>query len=211
MPSNRLFWKVCGMRDPGNIRQVAMLRPDFLGFIFYPGSPRYVGENFPKSVMDNLGNIKKAGVFVNQETDFILEKVRKYSLDFVQLHGDEPPAQVEEISKDVQIIKVFSGNKPPDSASLRAYEPFIRYWLVDTRTDTKYGGTGSTFDWDVLKELSLNRDIILSGGIGPVEAGMVKKLGDARVKGIDVNSKAEAAPGIKNTGTLKMIYDELFS
>lgn len=199
------------MREPGNIRQVAMLRPDFIGFIFYPGSSRYVGENFPESIVDNLGEIKKVGVFVDQETDYILEKATKYSLDFVQLHGDETPSQVEEISKNVAVIKVFSGNRPPDAASLKAYEPFIEYWLIDTRTDTQHGGTGNVFNWEVLKELSLTRDILLSGGIGPEEARRVRNFGDDRVKGIDVNSKAEDAPALKNTETLKRIYDELFS
>jgi phosphoribosylanthranilate isomerase len=209
MQNNRLLWKVCGMREPGNIRQVAMLRPDFMGFIFYPGSPRYVGDEFSAGHLENLGGIKKTGVFVNQSNNEILMKVKKYSLDFVQLHGDESKEQVAELSGEVNVIKVIAGNRSIDVEALKLYEPFIHYWLIDSRTKNQHGGTGQTFDWNILQTLPLEKDIILSGGIGVKEVRKVYDLADQRIKGIDVNSRAEHSPGVKNIELLKKIYDEL--
>lgn len=202
-------WKVCGMRDEENIRQVAMLRPDLMGFIFYRGSSRFVGDDYPPERMDRAGNIPRVGVFVNQDTREILDKVERYRLNFVQLHGDETPAQVEELSKQVKVIKVISGNDLPSADVTAAFEPFISYWLIDTRSGGQYGGTGQRFDWNVLKDLKLSREIILSGGIDAAAAAEARELAEFGVAGIDVNSRAEVAPGIKDIEKLKQIYNEL--
>ncbi len=204
-----MIWKVCGMRDEGNIRQVAMLRPDMMGFIFYPGSPRYVGEDFPQASLSVLGDIPKVGVFVNQETKYILGKVKKYGLMYVQMHGDETPEQVKELSAEVQVIKAVPGNRLPSQPELTAYEPFITYWLMDTRTGSRYGGTGQTFDWSVIATLKLQRPVILSGGIDEAAVAGIRNLALAGVAGVDINSKAEDSPGIKNVEKLKSIYNEL--
>ncbi len=205
-----MLWKVCGMKEESNIRQVAMLRPDFMGFIFYPHSPRYVGDDFPKDRLDNIAGISKVGVFVDQETSEIVEKVKYYDLDYVQLHGSEPVSQVEEVSKVAGVINVVSGNKLPDTEELRAYEPFIDYWLMDTRLAGMHGGTGQRFDWQVLDDLELEKGIILSGGIGPAAAGEARRHNPRGVVGVDVNSKAEMEPGVKDVTILKQIYNELF-
>ena len=204
-----MIWKVCGMREEHNIRQVSMLRPDMMGFIFYPKSPRYVGEDFPPDRLTNLGTVKKVGVFVNQENDYILEKVNRYDLDYVQLHGDESVDQVSMLSAYVKVIKVISGNALPDQEALRTYEPYISFWLTDSRTREQMGGSGQRFDWGVLENLSLERPIILSGGIDAEAAGEASGMAHLGVVGIDVNSRAEDAPGIKNVEKLKRIYDEL--
>ncbi len=209
MPNNKMMWKVCGMRELSNIRQVAMLRPDFMGFIFYPPSPRYVGEDFPQANTIHLGETKTVGVFVNQSTAEIRDKIDRYKLDYVQLHGDESLEQVKELSRYAGVIKVISGNDLPSRETLQPYEPFLSYWLIDTRTAKQHGGTGQRFDWKVLEGLNLTREILLSGGIGVEEAAEAARLEADGVVGIDVNSKAEDAPGLKNIDTLKKIYNEL--
>ena len=135
-------WKVCGLRD--NILEVASLKPDFVGFIFYPKSPRYVGEDFEMPKLNS--SVKKVGVFVNEPADTVLDKVRRYKLDFVQLHGNETPEVCKELkNKTISIIKAFQMGVDFDFNQLVWYEPMVDYFLFDARTE-KFGGSGDTFD-----------------------------------------------------------------
>jgi len=194
--------KVCGLRD--NAQEViAQIEPDYAGFIFYNKSPRFVNE----LDVEVSSNTKKVGVFVNEDYDYILEKVTAYQLDVVQLHGDETPELCLRLNEHAEIIKVFAGNYAINEGELKSYEPFVHYFLFDTR-GKKYGGNGVSFDWEKLESLSLEKPIILSGGISFEHLNKIKTL-DINLHAIDVNSKFEIAPGLKNIELLKQLKDNL--
>ncbi len=213
--------KICGMRDPFNIKEIASLHPDYLGLIFYEASPRFVKDeigNLPKG-------IKKTGVFVNASEEYLLEKVQKYDLSAVQLHGEESPAFCSGLKKafseahfDIELIKVFGVAEEFDFDHLHPYEGIVDLFLFDTKGKNK-GGNGITFDWEVLKKYSSPTPFFLSGGIGPEEVSEIKKLyrhfeKNAQTNlfyGIDVNSKFETAPGLKNREKLKTFRNALYS
>lgn len=194
--------KVCGLRD--NISEVAELSPDFTGFIFYPKSPRYVGEGF---VMPNIST-KKVGVFVNEQIDKVLALKKQYGLDYIQLHGDENVDYcVELMSNSTKIIKVFAGNNLPSQNELDRYHPFVSYYLFDTKLD-KPGGNGVTFDWNSLSALQINKPYFLSGGIGTES---IEKLNEIKnpPMAIDVNSRFEISPGLKDIEKLRILKNKL--
>lgn len=192
--------KVCGLRD--NINEVAALEPDFMGFICYVKSPRYIGESFSKNIKTKA---IKVGVFVNQPVDQVLDLVKKYGFDMVQLHGDENVDYCVELKAyDIKIIKVFAGNKLPAQHKIDAFLPFVDYFLFDTRLE-KHGGTGVTFDWNNLKSLSLKKPVFLSGGLSLDNITSIKALDGIEIFAIDVNSKFEDAPGLKNIEKLRSL------
>ncbi|MEO0554989.1 MAG: phosphoribosylanthranilate isomerase [Bacteroidota bacterium] len=197
--------KVCGLRD--NIDEVTALRPDFVGFIFYPKSKRYVGSKFAESLDLIPDSIKKVGVFVNEELEEVVSKVAEYDLDYVQLHGDESIEYCRKLVKSMNagIIKVFSGNRLPGIEVLNAYKELIDYYLFDTRSDA-YGGTGQKFDWSALKDLKLSKPIILSGGIGLEDLKSISNSG-LNVFAVDVNSKFEIKPGLKDTQLIRTLIE----
>lgn len=185
------------MKQPDNIAEVAALGPDFMGFIFFEKSPRYVGDLDPASVIGLPPAIKKVGVFVNASFEAILAKVETYKLDFVQLHGDESPEFAGRLqSEGLKVIKVFriADKLQPDMA---IFADCADLFLFDT--DTKaYGGSGRKFDWELLRHNEIPRPYLLSGGIGPEDAEKVAKLNFPNMVGIDVNSRFETMPGQKN-------------
>jgi len=194
---SRLKIKVCGMKHPDNIAEVAALGPDLMGFIFYEKSPRYAGELDPGVVHRLPSEIEKVGVFVNVSVETILAKAEAYTLDYVQLHGDESPEFAERLQNEgLKVIKVFriADKLPPDMAT---FEESADLFLFDT--DTKaYGGSGRKFDWELLRKNEIPRPYLLSGGIGPEDAEKVVQLNLPRMIGIDVNSRFETEPGQKN-------------
>lgn len=197
--------KVCGLRD--NINEVTALRPDFAGFIFYPQSKRYIGSKFAEN-LDRIPNtVKKVGVFVNEELEEVVSKVAEYDLDYAQLHGDESIGYCRKLVKSMNagIIKVFSGNRMPSIEVLKAYNEMIDYYLFDTRSDA-YGGTGKKFDWSALKDLKLPKPIILSGGIGLEDLKSISNSG-LNVFAVDVNSKFEIKPGLKDTQLIRTLIE----
>jgi phosphoribosylanthranilate isomerase len=202
MPSFKL--KVCGMREGANIRKVASVHPDFMGFIFYDKSPRYVGENF--SVPDDLDNsIQRVGVFVNEEIDAIVNLVSKYSLDFVQLHGDEPPMYCAELKeKGIGVIKVFSVDDAFDFTTTAQYQSYVDYFLFDTKGKAR-GGNGVTFNWSILEKYKGTIPFFLSGGIDPENVKEVFDLNHGQLFAIDVNSGIESAPGVKDISKLNWL------
>ncbi|MTI38960.1 phosphoribosylanthranilate isomerase [Fulvivirga lutimaris] len=192
--------KVCGLRD--NIDEVAALEPDFMGFICYDKSPRFIGESFSKNI--NTKAIK-VGVFVNQPVDEVLDLVRKHQFDFVQLHGSENVDYCVELKAyDIKLIKVFAGNKLPDQFEIDAFLPFVDYFLFDTKLET-HGGTGMTFDWNNLKTLTIKKPIFLSGGLSLDNIESIKELQGLEIFAIDVNSKFEISPGRKDIEKLKSL------
>lgn len=232
--------KVCGMRDAQNIRDVAALDIDMMGFIFYPKSPRFVslissqagiipdysperlnmavnadgkpGYIFPK-------RIKRVGVFVDEMPQTIITYVYNYSLDYIQLHGKETPTLIDNLRRtlvpdlvpDIKVIKAFGINSADDLQQCEAYEGHADLFLFDTRTPLK-GGSGRQFDWSVLEAYHGRTPFLLSGGIGPEDAERVKAFHHPQCVGIDVNSRFETAPAMKDVELLskfiKQIKDE---
>lgn len=202
--------KVCGMRESENIKALVALKPDFMGFIFYPKSPRFTGEMLDQELLLNFpAEIKKTGVFVNAETGFILEQVRKYDFQYVQLHGHETP-EISRILKDngVGVIKAFSVDKAFGFSILDQYKDTTDYFLFDTKGEG-YGGHGVSFDWRILEKYELDTPFLLAGGISPDNIDHLDILKDKPLAGIDVNSKFEISPGLKNIELLKQLFEKI--
>ena len=199
--------KICGMKFPENISEIASLQPDFLGFIFYDKSPR----NFENTIPAIDKSIQKVGVFVNASLDEIQEKVKQYELDFVQLHGDESPDFCQLLLQNkFKVIKAFSIDNQFNFSKLENYFNYCDYFLFDTK-GTNYGGNGITFDWSVLENYHLDKPYFLSGGIGTENIEEVKSfLTSTSAKNciaIDCNSKLEVSPGLKSTEKTKQLIN----
>ncbi len=199
--------KICGMKFPENIYEIASLKPDYLGFIFYEKSPRNFENNIP-----NLSNsIKKVGVFVNTSFEEIQEKVKQYDLDFVQLHGDENPEFCHLLQQNkFKVIKSFSIDNQFNFNTLSKYNNYCDYFLFDTK-GTNYGGNGITFNWSVLENYHLDKPYFLSGGIGienidEVKSFLTKDYAKNCIA-IDCNSKLELSPGLKSTEKTKQLIN----
>ena len=161
--SKRMKLKICGMRDAENIRRVAVMRPDYMGFIFYSNSKRAVGEKF--AIPDDFPDaVRRVGVFVNENSSVMLNLAREYSLDFLQLHGSETAAQCEDLrNKGLMIIKAFSVGRDFNFDSTVPYKQSAEYFLFDTK-GPGYGGTGKAFDWMLLEKYDQEVPFFLSGG-----------------------------------------------
>jgi phosphoribosylanthranilate isomerase len=197
--------KVCGMKYADNIKEVAELLPDYMGFIFYPLSKRFVNDDFEIPVIHT--SIKKVGVFVNESEKNILEKVKKYKLNYVQLHGNESPDFCERLSGSIKIIKAFGVESGFDFPSLKEYENYCEYFLFDTKTED-YGGSGKSFDKSILKNYKLTKPYFVSGGIGLEETSQLRTY-NLQPFAIDVNSKFEIEPGLKDISKLKLLITSL--
>ncbi len=195
--------KICGMKQPGNIRQVALLQPDFMGFIFYSKSPRYV-EPFPVEILNSLPpGIKKTGVFVNEDIDDILKTVHKYNLDAVQLHGSDLEKVCRKLREtELIIIKAFPISTASNFIPTLHYEGLCDYFLFDTRTD-HHGGSGLKFNWNLLYEYKGKTPFFLSGGIAPDDVNTISAINHPLLAGIDLNSRFELKPGLKDADKLR--------
>jgi phosphoribosylanthranilate isomerase len=204
--------KICGLLEPENILEVAQLKPDMIGFIFFTGSLRYAAEKLNRETIVNLPpEIRKTGVFVNADFEVITGCVRKYSLDIVQLHGDETPGTCRRLREtDIMVIKAFNIFEKTRFAEYSEYIPFTNYFLFDTLT-SKYGGSGHKFDWKILGNYDLGHPFFLSGGIGPQDVNEIMKINNPALYGIDLNSKFEIKPGYKNIASLKKFINEIRS
>jgi phosphoribosylanthranilate isomerase len=195
--------KVCGLNNAINIRKVAALDVDMLGYIFYPGSSRVMKNNSIPSV-----NKVSTGVFVNESAEKIIETADKYSLDVIQLHGNESPQLCSYIRRRCRVIKSFGVNENFDFKKLKEYEDSCDLFLFDTATEN-HGGSGKTFSWTLLRKYEMNKPYILSGGIASDMAGLIKEFSDDRLYAIDLNSRFEKSPGIKDINKLKAFIDDL--
>ncbi|MGJ8551169.1 phosphoribosylanthranilate isomerase [Winogradskyella wichelsiae] len=209
--------KICGMKYKDNLEAVANLQPDYLGFIFYKKSKRSFDSFIPKLSK----SIKKTGVFVNESLDIVIEKIKEFDLQAVQLHGEESPeycfklkenCQTEYSRSDIEIIKVFSIKDKFNFKDLAPYETVCDYFLFDTKGKLP-GGNGYTFNWDVLKNYPSTKPYFLSGGIGLNEVENIllflQRQESKLCYAIDVNSKFEIEPGLKNIEDLKLFKDKL--
>jgi len=200
---NKLRIKVCGMKFAENIAEVATLEPDFLGFIFVSSSSRYVADILdPRQLRALPLHIKRVGVFVNETSEIILRLAAQYGLDLVQLHGEETPEQCAEIqATGLPVMKAFPVGETFDFATLMPYVSSCTYFLFDTKTDLR-GGSGHTFDWRLLENYPLSVPYFLAGGIELSHVPQLQALQLPGLFAVDLNSRFEKAPGLKNVDLL---------
>jgi len=196
--------KICGINDYDNLKEILILQPDFMGFIFYPPSPRYVKNNLsPADLQDIPDSIKKTGVFVDMSVNELKEIVSLYDLNYIQLHGNESVEYCKELqSEGIKIIKAFRMSESFNFDILQDFIPFCQYFLFDTLVP-QYGGSGLKFNWEMLKYYKLQHPFLLSGGIGPDDLMEIKSYSHPSFAGIDLNSRFELQPGIKDINKLK--------
>ena len=200
--------KVCGMREEENIHRLSPLNPDIIGLIFYNKSSRNVDTSntiiFPQ-------NIKKAGVFVNENEEVIRDMLKLFHLNYIQLHGKESPLFCKKIcSTNAKVIKAFNIHENFDFNSLNAYQPYCEYFLFDSFGE-RAGGNGVGFNWGLLKKYKGKTPFFLSGGIDIQHSGAIKKLKHPLLIGVDINSRFEITPGVKNIQKIKKFKDDLFN
>ncbi|MDN3672317.1 phosphoribosylanthranilate isomerase [Flavobacterium branchiarum] len=194
------------MKYPENIIEVGSLLPDYMGFIFWEKSARYFNGILP----DLPKSIKKVGVFVNQSQEEISSKILKYDLQAIQLHGHESVEFCQglrnKIDPKIELIKVFSADDNFDFGVLKSYESVCDYFLFDTKGKLP-GGNGTTFDWRILNKYNSTKPFFLSGGIGIEELEAIKEISKTNlpIYAIDVNSKFEIEPGLKNVDALRCV------
>lgn len=200
--------KVCGMRHADNIRQVEALGPDWMGLIFWPRSSRYVDRR-PDYLPTRA---RRVGVFVDQPADEIVRIARDYRLDAIQLHGHETPADLCRLRAALDtapaLIKVFSISTADDLGRTADYDGAADYLLFDTKTPLA-GGSGRQFDWRVLDAYHGTTPFLLSGGIGPDDTGRLAAFHHPRCIGIDLNSRFELEPGLKDVEKLKTFIKKI--
>jgi phosphoribosylanthranilate isomerase len=201
-------WKVCGMRDPENIEALIALQPHYVGFIFWKPSKRFFEGTIPAFPE----HIQKVGVFVDATEDFIKTKVATHQLQAVQLHGNETPEYCKKIKSltGSTIIKAFAIAPGFDFSTLTPYEACCDYFLLDTKGETP-GGTGVKFNWEVLQNYTSSTPFFLSGGIGPEDAAAICEISKTKLPlhAIDLNSKFELYPGMKNITALHHFKKQL--
>lgn len=220
--------KVCGMRDPENIHAVKELGIDFLGLIFWPKSSRYV-----KDITVRAGNIPDipielgmkngperhpatVGVFVNEMPQTVVTHAYNYKLNYIQLHGEESPTYIDNLKRtlipdimpDIKVIKAISIREADDVKRWRQYKDHTDLILFDTKCDC-VGGSGKQFDWSVLEGYDGDIPFLLSGGIGPEDAESVRRFSHPMCIGIDINSRFETAPAMKDISKLRTFINEI--
>ena len=198
--------KVCGITQFKQLQQLEALNIDYAGLIFYKDSPRYMGVKITgKQVKDADFDIKKVGVFVNPGYSELLDAIDEYGLDIVQLHGNETPEMCEDVSGEVEVIKAFrieDGAVNVDKL-VEPYDAVCDFYLFDTAgLKESFGGTGQQFDWSILKKAKIEKPFFLSGGIGPDDAQKIKAFKHPDFFAIDVNSRFEMAPGLKDMAAI---------
>ncbi|MBC7570036.1 MAG: phosphoribosylanthranilate isomerase [Spirosoma sp.] len=202
--------KVCGMRDADNLRNVAALGPDFIGFIFYDQSPRFVGNVLDEEVVKELPrSIQKVGVFVNASPDYILRMVKKYDFQYVQLHGTETPDFCRSLrNRGISLIKAFRVDGSFNFSMLNNYKAHCDFFLFDAKGEHP-GGNGISFDWGVMRNYDNEKPFFISGGIGLYNLDQLDQLKGLKLYGVDVNSQVETSPGVKDIDKLRELITRL--
>lgn len=199
--------KICGMTDIDNISKVLFLEPDYLGFIFYPKSPRYVvGKLKPEMLSIIPENVKRVGVFVDCSEAEMRQTAQAYGLKVIQLHGDEKPTVCMRLREEgYEVIKAFNIGTEQDFEKVWAYNEHVDYFLFDTKTPG-HGGSGQQFDWQLILRQPIRKPWFLSGGISPENIVAASQTGAAV---LDLNSKFEVSPGIKDYERLRDALAEI--
>ena len=231
-----MYIKVCGMREPENIRAVSALGIDMIGFVFWPDSPRYVrmissqagiipdysverlnkGRGKEEEPTDIVRLPERVGVFVDDMPQSIVTRVFNYNLEYVQLHGEESRVMIEnlrrtlepDIKSGVKIIKALSIANAEDVNRYKEYEGVVDLFIFDTKCKT-VGGSGEQFDWDVMQQYDGQTPFLLSGGIGPDDVERVKSFSHPQFAGIDLNSRFETEPGVKDVEALRRFIEAI--
>ena len=206
------------MRETYNINGLRQLPVDFIGLIFYDKSPRFLEEkeadlSFLKEAIIRFGNsnqyIKKVGVFVDAEKEYVLAKAREYNLDFVQLHGTENIFYCEELKRaGLRIIKTFSVDETFSFTNTEAYQYYCDYFLFDTKGEEP-GGNGVAFDWSILNNYKGETPFFLSGGISPKMADQIKAFQHPQLYAVDLNSGFEIEPGFKDIDLIATFINDI--
>jgi phosphoribosylanthranilate isomerase len=207
--------KVCGLREPGNIREVVAIQGiDLIGMIFYNKSPRYVDSDEPPFVQAELKNIGKVGVFVNEPPKVIADKGRIFSLEYIQLHGNETPGYLRDLKQilppGTKFIKAFSIGPEYDFSLTSGFEGLCEYFLFDTPAKG-FGGSGKSFNWETLSRYDGSTPFLLSGGIGPESIQSLRNFKHRLFAGVDLNSRFETVPALKNAALLSEFVQQLKS
>jgi len=205
--------KVCGMTIPEQVNQLGDLGVDFAGFIFYPKSPRYVFKNMTTIELKRIRNINKIGVFVNTPIDEVLAIVDECNLHMVQLHGDESPKYCEKLADYISVIKAFRLSENDNIEWMtRPYLDVSDMYMFDT-IGAGYGGTGKKFNWNLLNGVTVGKSFFLSGGIEPGDENNLREFIKQPVAkdlfAIDINSRFELSPGVKQIEMIKCFVEEL--
>lgn len=202
--------KICGLREKENVEALAPLKPDFMGFIFYEKSPRHFPDaKEPADIKSIPKEIKKVGVFVNQSSEYVATVYAENKLDYVQLHGSESPQQCADLSsRGIQVIKAFSVKEEADLLAAEKYSDVVFAFLFDTKGEQK-GGNGVRFDWRILQNQRFVKPFMLSGGIGPEHSEELKRFIHPDLFAIDINSRFEISPGIKNIESIESFLSQL--
>ena len=205
--------KVCGITQVNQLSILPELGAAFAGLIFYPKSPRYVLRHMTTSQIKKEGNTNKVGVFVNASIEEVLQMVDECRLHMVQLHGDETPRYCEKLADYISVVKAFRISETDNvSWRIKEYKDVCDMFMFDTE-GAGYGGTGKKFNWDTLKDVVIGKPYFLSGGIEPVDVEKLKEF-ETRPEAkalfaIDINSKFEILPGVKDTGLIKKFTNQL--
>lgn len=192
--------KVCGLKQESQVLEIDEIA-DFLGFIYYDKSLRFVNQ----APASSRG--KRVGVFVNSPANFIEDKIEKDQLEFVQLHGNESPEFIDQIKQKASIIKAFGIASDFDFRTLIPYENKVDYFLFDTKCEN-FGGSGKQFNWGALNRYNLTTPFLVAGGINPFSIQALKEIHHPKMAGIDLNSKFEVSPGNKDIGLIKTFIKE---
>ena len=198
------------MREPANIVGVVAAHPDFVGFIFYPKSKRFVGfVPLPEVLAVIPESVKKVGVFVNETPEKVLSVSSQWELDVVQLHGEESPEFCKQMQmKGLIVLKVFSVDESFDFSTLEAYCASCNFFLFDTKSQFP-GGSGQKFNWQLLHNYRLNKPFFISGGIGPGDLNVIRELSHPQLFGIDINSGFEISPALKDVEKVEKFIKEI--
>jgi len=199
--------KVCGMKYQDNLEKILeVAQPDMIGMIFHPLSSRFVRDFY----LTLPEGIKKVGVFVNPGKDYIFEKIIEHDLDIIQLHGEEPPEFCENLKRgDLTIMKAFGIENSDSFNQVKDYTYSCDYLLFDTKHPA-HGGSGKRFNWSLLDNYNGKVPFLLSGGIGPNDAKKILSIDHPALLGVDINSRFELEPAVKDYASLKKFTDELF-
>ena len=202
--------KICGNCFAENIKQVAKLAPDYMGFIFYKESPRFVEQENSIDQLKNFPKIQKVAVFVNATIEEIQSKIKNHSFSLIQLHGTENPDFCKKVkSLGVKVIKVFRVDAEFHFSILRAYENIVDYFLFDTKgkgeNKEKYGGLGVSFDWNILQKYDASLPVFLSGGLNLKNIKQIPNFASLKIHALDLNSRFETSPGIKDLDLLRQL------
>ncbi len=206
----QLKLKVCGLRDAANIADVGALRPDYVGFIFVPSSPRYVGSSLKPSQISLPDSTHRIGVFKDATLTSILEHIESFGLRGVQLHGAESLEYMRALrsaSSSTMIIKAISVQGGDDIATLSVADGLPDLFLLDGKAP----GSGSPFDWELLVHYRASTNFMIAGGIGAQEIPRILSLAaqQPRLIGIDINSQVESTPGVKDIERIKQVIARL--